>query len=463
MGEDNSSSMRSTDAFTWHMERDPALRSTVVAMLWLEDTPDWDMLWDRVDRMSRSMPGMRHTVVETSVPLSTPRVVLDQHFDLAWHLRRVRVPAPHDQQAALELARRAAMDSFDRARPLWEFTLVEGLEGGRAAFLAKIHHSLSDGVGGMRLLTILFDLQREPGDLGPMPSEPTGEAPGTRDLATQAVGSMLAGSTRLVRQGAVRAVPAMLHSVLHPFRAAKETGAMARSVYRTAGPMLKTLSPVMKDRAMTRHLATLELPLAELKAAAENVGATVNDAFLASITGGLRAYHHLHGAPVDSLRVTMPINLRAEDDSEWGNRITLQRLTVPVDVADPAERMREIHRVTEGIREDPALPVTDLIAGVLNLLPPSYVGGVLKHMDFLASNVPGISIPIFLATSEVTGFYAFGPTIGTALNLTLISYQGMCNVAINIDTAAVPDPEVLLDCLRQGFAEITALGTAETK
>lgn len=452
--------MRSTDAFTWHMERDPALRSTVVAVIWLDRSPDWLLLQDRIDRMSRLMPGMRQRVVETPVPLSTPRLVHDPHFDLSWHLRRVEVAAPRDEAAALEVARQAAMDAFDRDRPLWEFTLVEGLKDGRAAFVIKIHHSLSDGVGGMRLLTVLFDLEREAGDLGPMPPAPTGEAPGMAGLATEAVRSMLTGTAHLARRGVGQAVPALLQSARNPVRAAKDTAALARSVYRTAGPMLNTRSPVMRERAMTRHLAMLKLPLADLREAAAAVDATVNDAYLAAIAGGLRSYHHRHGAPVDSLRVTMPINLRAADDTEWGNRITLQRLTIPVEEADAAARMRAIHRITESIHDDPGLPATDLIAGALNLLPPAYVGGVLKHIDFLASNVPGSPIPIYLAGGEVTGFYAFGPTIGAALNLTLMSYQGVCNIGVNIDTAAVPDPDLLLDCLRDGFAEIRALGTS---
>ena len=448
---------KNLDQATWHMERDPALRSTVVAVTWLDKAPDWDVLQKRVDRMSRSMPGMRQIVVQTPVPLSTPRLVVDQHFDLSWHLRRVRLAESRDQEAALELARRAAMDAFDRDRPLWEFTLIEGLEDGRAAFLVKLHHSLADGVGGMRMLGVLFDLQREPSELGPLPPAPIGEESSALGLAAQAVGSMVSGSARIVRQGAERALPAAWHGVRSPVRAAKETTALARSIYRTAGPMFETRSPVMRERAMTRHVAMLELPLSDLKHAAETVDSTVNVAFLAAITGGLRAYHHEHGAPVESLRVTMPVNLRTKDDSDWGNRITLQRLTLPVEEADPAERMRQIHRITRKIHDDPALPATDLIAGALNLLPPAYVGGVLKHVDFLASNVPGSPIPIYLAGAEVTGFYAFGPTIGASLNLTLMSYQQVCNIGINIDTAAVTDPDVLLDCLRQGFAEISAL------
>ena len=116
--------------------------------------------------------------------------------------------------------------------------------------------------------------------------------------------------------------------------------------------------------------------------------------------------------------------------------------------------MRETHRRCEPMKTDRSLPFTDVLAGALNLLPRAYVGGLLKHIDFLASNVPGIPVPLYLSGTRVEGFYAFGPTIGAALNVTLMSYCGTCFVGVNIDTGAVPDPEVLMDCMRIGFDEI---------
>ena len=125
--------------------------------------------------------------------------------------------------------------------------------------------------------------------------------------------------------------------------------------------------------------------------------------------------------------------------------------------------MRLIDRVTQAARSEPSLPVTGAIAGALNLLPVGYVGGILKHADFLASNVSGMPVPVYVAGSKVTGFFAFGPTIGSALNTTLFSYAGRCDIGINIDTAAVPDPDLMLACLREGFAEITAVAEDAAK
>ena len=109
-------------------------------------------------------------------------------------------------------------------------------------------------------------------------------------------------------------------------------------------------------------------------------------------------------------------------------------------------------------REERSLPYTDAIAASLNLLPPGVVGSMLKHADFVASDVPGFGFPVYLAGARVERYVAFGPTTGSSMNLTLLSYAGTCCVGVNIDTAAVPDPEMLARCLKEGFEEVLLLG-----
>ena len=449
-----------SDAFTWRMERDPALRSTIVVVDWLDCVPDRDALVARIDRISRLMPSLRQRVVESPFDLIGPRWSYDPHFDLDWHIRRVAAPAPRTREEVLQFARRSAMDAFDRDRPLWELTLVEGIEDGEAALVVKFHHSLSDGVGGMRMLAIIADAQREPPDLGPMPPAPTGETPDQLTLVSGPVGSMAAQLTGLAGRGAQTALPALIRAARNPFGLACETVAMARSVYRTAAPSSGAMSPLMQDRSMTRHLAMMGVSLDALKNAAKIADGTVNDAYLAVVTGGLRRYHERHGTTVGYLRAVVPISLRGAQDDGWGNKITLMRLTVPAGEPDPAARMRLLHRITQAAREERSLPVTGAIAGALNMLPVGYVAAILKHADFVASNVPGVPMPVYVAGSKITGMSVFGPTIGTSLNTTLVSYVDTCDIGINIDTAAIPDPHVLVACLEESAAEITALAGA---
>ena len=449
--------MGASDAFAWYMERDPTLRSTVVAIVWLDRAPEWDVLAGRVDRLSRVMPSVRQRVVEPPFRLATPRWTYDPDFDLSWHLRRIAVPAPRTRDAVLEMARWAATEPFDRDRPLWQLILAEGLKGGAAALVLKFHHSLSDGVGGMRALTILADLQREPADLGEMPPTPPGETLDSIALVNEAATATIRNYTCVAWRGTEAAIPALIRCARDPVGQARGAAAMARSVYRTAAPSASTLSPLMRERATARRLAMIEVPLDDLKKAAKVADVTVNSAFLAAVTGGLRRYHERNGYAVKSLRAVMPISIRGGHDTDWGNKITLLRLIVPSGEQDPVTRMRLLHRVALAAREEPSLSVTGAIAGALNLLPVGYVGGILKHADFVASNVPGTPVPVYIAGAKVTGFFPFGPTIGTALNATLLSYAGRCHIGVNIDTAAVPDPDLMLACLGEGLAEVAAV------
>jgi wax ester synthase-like acyl-CoA acyltransferase family protein len=181
-----------------------------------------------------------------------------------------------------------------RARPLRELTLVEGIEDCEAVLIVKFHRSCQMA-GGMRMLAIIADPHREPRDLGPMPPAPPGETPDQLALVTGAAGSTAADLTGTARRGAEAVIPALIRSVLDPIGLAYGTAAMARSVYRTAAPSSGAMSPVMRDRAMTRHLAMMEVSLGALKEAAKTADGTVNDAYLSVVTGGLRRYHERHG------------------------------------------------------------------------------------------------------------------------------------------------------------------------
>ena len=163
--------MRNTDAFTWAMESDPRLRSTVVTVLLLDKSPNWDDVRDRIDLITRRLPMFRQRVEESPLP-GPPRWEYAPDFDLGFHIRRVAAPEPGDLDGVLEMARVAEMEDFDRARPLWRITLIDGLEDGGAAVLCKFHHSLTDGVGGVQIAMTLFDLSELPQEQEPLPAPP---------------------------------------------------------------------------------------------------------------------------------------------------------------------------------------------------------------------------------------------------------------------------------------------------
>lgn len=448
--------MRNTDAFAWAMEEDPRLRSTVVLVALLDRAPDFDVVADRFERVSRVVPLFRQRIV-SSPPPAPPRWEVDPDFDLGYHLRRVTAPAPGDLDTVLTMARRAEMAEFDRARPLWEVTLVDGLADGAAALVCKVHHSLGDGIGGIQIGMILFDLTEQPQDLGPLPPEPVPDRAGPLG-GLQHLLRYDARLARAVARTGLRAAPATaLRAVRSPLRSAGDAVATATSVYRTVRPINRTGSPLMKDRSLVRQLAVHEVPVAALREAAHSADGKLNDAFLAGVTGGLRRYHTRHGAAVGDLHVTMPISIRRPEDAIGGNRITLMRFDLPAGLWDPAERIRQIHQKTEAARSEPSLPHTQLIAGGLNLVPRWYISAILRHVDFLASDVPGIKTPVYVGGAAVRALYPFGPTIGAGVNVTLMSYVDTCAMGVNVDTGAIPDVGTFLDCLGAGFDEVLAL------
>jgi diacylglycerol O-acyltransferase len=225
-------------------------------------------------------------------------------------------------------------------------------------------------------------------------------------------------------------------------------------------PITDTRSPIMRERGLVRHLELLEVPVRDLRAAARAVDGHLNDAYIAAIAGGLRRYHEAHGACVSQLRVTMPISIREDEHDVGGNHITLVRFDLPVGVADPAERMRAVRAICDRERHEPAIGRSELIAGMLNLLPVGVSGGMLRHVDLLASNVPGFDFGVYVAGARVEGFFPFGATLGSAANITLMSYRGSCCVGINTDTDAVPDPDVFAATLREGFDEVIAVAAS---
>jgi WS/DGAT/MGAT family acyltransferase len=303
----------------------------------------------------------------------------------------------------------------------------------------------------------LFDAEREPApDDRPVPAGTAEELAGLR-LAWE---SLEYDAGRL--SGLLRALPrtyarTALRTLRSPVASVRDAVRTATSVSRFVAPVFDTKSPVMRDRRLSRRFDVLDVPLDDLHHAAHAGGGHLNDAFLAAVTGGLRRYHERHDATVDQLRVTLPISLRRPDDPPGGHLITLVRLALPAGLPDPAERMTAIRHVIERWRREPALALTQPIAAALNLLPNGVVGSMFKHVDFLASNVPGFPIPIYLAGAEVEGYYPFGPTIGASVNVTLLSYVDRCCIGVNCDTAAVPDVDVLVACLREGFDEVLDL------
>jgi len=332
------SHMSDSDALMWNIEKDPLLRSTIVTVLLLDRPPDWDRLVDKIERGTWMIPRLRQRIATPLLRMGPPQWSGDANFDLRYHLRRVKVCEP-TLDAVLDLARTSAMAGFDRARPLWEYTVVEGLEGGKSAMILKVHHSMTDGVGGMKLLLMLFDFQRDPEDAAPLDRVDAVRVFTPVDLVLSALGHRQRRALGIARRSVIDSV-AVAQAVLDdPIGVAKEALRVAGSVIRFLTPATDPHSPIMRSRTLARQLSTLDVPLDELKRAAKTVGGSLNDAFVAGVLGGMQRYHEFHGASVEDLRMVMPINLRADGAALGGNHFTPARFLVPLTIKDPRDRI----------------------------------------------------------------------------------------------------------------------------
>ena len=446
----------------WTIEKDPCLRSTIVAVSLLDRSPDWNRLKMRMEHACDLVPRLRQRVVGAPLRLGPPRWQLDEYFDIDYHLRRITAREPGDLRSVLDIAGQMAMRAFDKDRPLWEFTLVEGLERGQAAFIQKVHHSFTDGVGGVKLARIVLDDKRNAKATG---TEPHGAHP----RRTSGLASVVESFATDVREAAkvsirgVQALPAAAAQMLtNPGGPATSLLRQLRSIGKLVAPVTQPLSPIMNDRGLSRRLDSFDVPLDALLAAAHGADSSLNDAFLAAVAGGMRRYHEANRAPVHALRVTMPINLRRPGDPPGSNRFTPARFTLPVGTVDARERMRELGELARRWRKEPSLPLTNVIANAFNRLPvtaaTSILGSMLKAIDFVATNVPGSKGRTYLAGAEVTREYAFAPPTGAAFSIALMSHFDQCCIGINADTSAVSHPELLTRCLREGFDEVLAIG-----
>ena len=435
-----------SDALMWRIEGDPVLRSPITVVGLLDREPSWPRVQAALRHAAETIPRFRHRIEPGSLA-TRPRWAEDGELSLDHHLRRVRAASPAGLRAVLDLAEPDVMTAFDPARPLWRMTVVEGLEGGGAAFVLRFHHTITDGVGGIALAQHLFDPTRRgrPAPRAVEPAEPSTDHP-DGGLAARVVGAAA---------GAARAG-------LDPVGTLRTGMRTVRSIGKILAPARSPLSPILVGRGLDRRLHVLEMPLGGFLEAAHATGGTVNDVLLAAVGGGLRTYHERCGAPLDAVRVTMPISLRKAGDGPGGNRFTPARFVLPIGDPDPTTRAREAGAIVRSWRAEPAVKLTPALAWALDLLPTPVVqrafAGMLRSIDVDAVDVPGLTKPAYLAGARIDRLWAFAPPTGAALSVTLVSHLDTACVGIACDLAAVHDAELMATCMERAFDEVLAIG-----
>jgi WS/DGAT/MGAT family acyltransferase len=447
------------EALMWRTSNDHRARSTGVMIELLDTEPDWDRLVAAHDRFTQRVPRLRERVVEPALPLVPPAWSPDPHFDLDYHLQRVRLPGDGSIAELHSLAAQFAARPLDPERPPWEALLVLGLTGGRAAYLFKPHHSLSDGIGLLQLLDLSHGHDREPGpaDDGPLPT------PRRRESPEGLLVSRLASKVINAPEGMLRdALGVVGRFAGDPIGTTTDAVKFAMSLRRVLTPPDAPHSPALTGSGSGYRLDTFDVPFADLKAAGRAAGGSVNDAFLAATLGGVRRYHEKLSLTVDSIPVAIPVSLRTDADPMGANKFAGARFVAPVGDPDPKTRIEAIHGFIADARMEPALGFLDLLAPVLSRLPGIVLTRITGEMtglsDLQVSNLGAIGRPLYLAGAKVTRIYPMGPRPGIPAMLAMLTYDGTCCIAVNFDPEAITDAAAFSTCLREGFDEVIALG-----
>jgi WS/DGAT/MGAT family acyltransferase len=429
-----------------------------MALELLDSTPDWDRFRSRFENASRRVLRLRQKVVVPTLPTASPRWVVDPDFNLDFHVRRVRVSGSGTLREVFDLAEVILQSPMDISRPLWTATLVEGLADGKAATLMHVSHAVTDGVGGVEMFAEIYDLERDPPPR-PAPPQPIPQDLSPNDLMRQGLNRLPFAIVNGVVGAVSGAVSAAGKAVLDPVSTVGGAVGYAMSGMRVINRAAEP-SPLLRRRSLATRTEAIDIPLSDLHRAAKAGGGSINDAYLAGVSGALRRYHVALGVPIGTLPMAVPVSLRADADTAGGNRFTGVNLAAPLGTADPVARMSKIRAQMTQRRDEPAMNIIGSIAPVLSVLPTAVLEGITGSFigsDVQASNVPVYPGDTYIAGAKVMRQYGVGPLPGVAMMVVLISRGGWCTISVRYDRAAVRNEPLFARCLLEGFDEILAL------
>ena len=403
----------------------------------------FDKVRDLVSERLARAPIFRRRVVEVPLRLDHPYWVEDPDFDLDYHMRRAALPAPGGIEELAAFVGDVCSRRLDRAKPLWEMHIVEGLADGRIAVVTKVHHCTIDGVSGAELLAELFDLEPSPAPR-PAPDDlprPAPSLPSDLTLIAQAMG---ARATRPLRMG----------------RLAWKTGKAFLDVRRvrqgpgTGHAALPLTTPrTSLNAAITAHRAVgfSTISLDDVKRIKNALETTVNDVVLALCAGALRRYlDDGDELPDDPLVATVPVSVSTERKS--ANKVSAMFVSLPCRIDDPVKRLLTIRDGTKGAKEEfQALGADVLLDWAEHATPNVFSAAARAYTRFrlaerhrpihslVISNVPGPDFPLYLGGAELVAGFPLGPVMdGAGLNVTVMSYRGVLNWGLMACRETVP-------------------------
>jgi diacylglycerol O-acyltransferase len=454
------------DASFLHQEGDSSHMHVGAVTILEGPPPPFEDMLELLRSRLHLVPRYRQKLSFPPAGSGRPMWVDDTSFNLEYHVRETALPQPGSEEQLFALAARIFSQRLDRARPLWELWVVEGLADNRFALISKTHHSLIDGIAGVDLATVLFDLTPVPRQV-----EHNGR-PWTPAREPGLVDHVVAGARGLVGTG-LRLATVAADAVAHPDR----TLTVAREAVEGIGEIFwaglnpAPETPLNVPIGPHRRLVGVRARLDDLRLVKSTFGTTVNDVVLAVVAGALRDWLRARGVRTEGLelRALVPVSIRTEHEHDTlGNRIAAMRGPLPVYIEDPVARLRAVKEAMDGLKESKQAVGAEVLASVQNFAPPTILAQAsrlnfsTRLFNLIVTNVPGPQVPLYVYGREMLDVFpvAFLPD-DHALAIAIMSYNGSVNFGLLGDLDALPDIDAIAEGIERHLAQLVELARAE--
>ncbi len=453
----------------WRTGHDATLRMAVGTLMILDHLPEREAVVARLDAAAQQAPRLRWRLDDPTGTRVRPGWVEVADFSAARHLRTMAVGSPGDRRQLLELVGLLEPAPFDPDRGPWDVTLIEGLEGGKAALYMRAHHVLTDGQGGLSMLGLVVDEAMPPPPppaevavdevvaeaAASVPDVPETEGQRKRRPGTVSINIDLTSAAAPVAQGVAAGVS--FAKTINPIdvlvRSVQWGLDMASSVSHQVVVTGGRLSPIPPSGAMTSRFEVLSIP--DAREAARALGGSRNDLLIAAASAGLGLYHEKVGAPCYELRLALPTTQHRNTGAYGGNWVAPTRVEVPTSAEHPGPHFGIVAERIAKARREPVMRVASGVASVVGRLPTRVLTPALhaqaNSVDFVATAVPGFRTDRHVGGALIEECFPFGPRLGCLANISAFANGDRLDIGIAVDPNAIPDSDLLVECLAQAF------------
>jgi WS/DGAT/MGAT family acyltransferase len=458
-GVSNPDRLTGLDASFLALEEGGAHMHVGSVLLFEGDAPTYAEFVAQLERRLALVPRYRQKLAFPPLVQSRPVWVDDPHFNIAYHVRHTALPEPGGAGELRRLAGRVFAQRLDRSKPLWELWLVDRVEGDRFAIVAKTHHCLVDGISGVDITTVLFDLDPDPPDQPlPDPWIPRPE-PAAATLLADALTERAATPFELAR--------AAVGAVVHPQQAlaAGRVALGGLAAITQAGLAAAPRSPLNVRIGPHRRFAWVGGDLQRFKEIKNALGGTVNDVVLTVVTGALRSHFLAHGYDTEhDLKAMVPVSVRADSErGALGNKVSTIYAPLPIGLEDPIARFRAVHEAMRGLKASGQAVGAEMITSLADFAPPTILAQaarlqtVQRFFNLTVTNVPGPQFPLYLLGRRLERVFPLVPLAADCtLGIAIMSYDGRIDFGLVADYDALPDLGTIATALEGAIDELAA-------